>query len=157
MTLQNVRSLLWRGEDLGGTGAGTRELTLTSQLPAAGRPQIQSLAFVTSISVAGFLGTAQSSTLSGLNRIVHNKSPDYWMTLMATVATGGAPVAVQVPIAPLGIFFVPANMYSSATQPGLIVANSTWPIPVPLSGQGSMLVPTATAQTALTVDLVAEQ
>lgn len=157
MTLQNARALLWRGEDLGGTGAGTRELIVTSQTPAAGRPQIQSLAFVSSISVAGFLGTAQSSTLSALNRIVLNKSPDYWVTLYATIAAGGTPVACQVAIPPLGMFFVPANMYSSATQPGLIVANSTWPIPVPLSGTGTNLVPLATAQTAVTVDLVTEQ
>lgn len=157
MTLQNARALLWRGEDLGGTGAGTRELTLSSQLPAAARPQIQSLAFVTSINVAGFLGTAPVTALSGLNRLVHNKSPDYWVTLMGTVAVGGTPVAVQVPIPPLGLYFVPANMYSSATQPGIIVANSTWPIPVPLSGQGSSLLPVATNQTAVTVDLVSEQ
>lgn len=142
---------------MGGTGAGTRELITTSLLPAAGRPQIQSLAFVTSISVASFLGTAPISTLSGLNRIVHNKSPDYWVTLMGTLAAGGTPVAVQVSIPPLGLFFVPANMYSSATQPGLIVANSAWPIPVPLSGQGSTLVPVATNQTAVTIDLLSEQ
>lgn len=157
MALQNVRSLLWRGEDLGGTGSGTRELILSSQQAAAARPQIQSLAFVSSISIAAFLGAAQSSVLSGLNRIVHNKSPDYWVTLYASMATGGTAVAMQVPIPPLGMYFVPANVFSGAIQPGIVVANSTWPVPVPLSGTGSLVIPVATAMNALTIDLVQEQ
>lgn len=158
MALQNVRSLLWRGEDLGGTGAGTRELVLQTQQAAAARPQIQSLAFINSISISAFLGSSQSTTLSGLNRIVHNKSPDYWVTLYATVANGGTGIAVQVPIPPLGMFFVPANMYSSASvQPGRVVINSSWPVPIPLSGTGSSLIPIANATTAVTLDLLSEQ
>lgn len=103
------------------------------------------------------MGAAQSTVLSGLNRIVHNKSPDYWVTLYATIAAGNTPVPMQVPIPPLGMYFVPANVFSGAIQPGLIVANSAWPVPLPLSGSGSMVIPVATAQTAVTVDLVQEQ
>ncbi len=159
MTLQNVRSLLWRGEDLGGTGSGTRELIVPTQVAAAARPQIQSVSFVGSISVDAFLG-ARNSVIAGLNRIIVNKSPDYWVTLLASMASGSVGpgnYAISVPIPPLGFYFVPANVFSSSTQLGVVQANSAWPIPVPLSGTGFRVIPIATALTAITIDLVTEQ
>ena len=158
MALQNVRSLLWRGEDLGSMGGGTRELIVTTQVAAAARPQISSLAFVGTLNIAAFLGTAQNTAVQGLNRIIFNKSPDYWMTLLASVAAGGTAQPIQVPIPPLGSYFIPANVFSSASvQVGMLVMNSTWPIPLPISGVGSAVIPLATLQTALTADIMLEQ
>jgi hypothetical protein len=153
MGLQNVRALLWRGEDLGSTGAGTRELIVQTKLPASARPQISSMAFVSSLDISSFLGTTVPAGVTGLNRLVVNKSPDYWLTLWATVGSQ----AVQAAIAPLSTFFVPTNMVSGAAQAGLLTMNSTWPVLKPMTGTGFGSVPVASSTTALTVDLVVEQ
>lgn len=154
MTVQNVRSLLWRGEDLGSTGGGTRELIINTQAAAGARPQIASLGFVNSVNVGAFFGASQQAAITSLNRLVVNKSPDYWLTLTAQLANGGASTAITVPIPPLSTFFVPANMFGSAAT---LSINSAWPVPVPIAGTGASLVPQATAQSFMSADIVVEQ
>lgn len=154
MALQNVRSLLWRGEDLGYGSGNTREQIINLKVAAAARPTIATQGFVTSQSVTGYLGTTQIVSYNGLLRMLMNRSPDYWLTLtaMCVPAYGAAAVQIQIPLAPLQNLFLPNNVYGPAT----LTMNSTWPIPVPLSGASSATVPLATSTSAMTFDWLGE-
>lgn len=149
MTLQNVRALLWRGEDLGYGGGNTRELVTSTQVAASARPLLVTQSFTLLQDVTAYLGTTIVSGVRGQQRIIMNRSPRYFITLTAFVS--GQPV--QIPIAPLQNLYLPQNI----TGPATLTANSSWPIPVPLAGAaGTVPPPKSNGMTALTFDLMVE-
>lgn len=148
MTLQNARAFLWRGEDLGYGGGNTRELITSTTVAASARPLLVTLAFTTTLDISAYLPKAVIYGIAGQTRAIMNRSPRYFMTLTARYA--GAPI--QVPIAPLQIFFLPNLM----TGPGSLSINSTWPVPMPLSGASGSVLPIANGLTSLTVDILVE-
>lgn len=154
MALQNVRSLLWRGEDLGYGSGNTREQIVNTKVAAAARPLMATQGFVVSQVVTGYLGTQAIASYNGLLRMLMNRSPDYWLTLTAVCVPVGiaSPQAIQIPIAPLQNLFLPNNVYGPAT----ISINSTWPIPVPITGASGAFVPVATATSSMTFDWLGE-
>jgi hypothetical protein len=154
MTLQNVRSLLWRGEDLGYGSGNTREQIINTKVAAAARPLIVTQGFASSQVVTGYLGSNAIFSYNGILRMLMNRSPDFWMTLTAQClpALGASIVPIQIPIAPLQNLFLPNNIYGPAT----LSMNSNWPIPQPLAGAGAATVPLATATSVLTFDWLGE-
>lgn len=154
MALQHVRSLLWRGEDLGFGGGNTRELVTPTVVPAGGRPTIVTQAFVGTYTMPYFT-TSVTLALSGKNRFIVNRNARYWLTVNAVAASANgvaSGVPVSFSIAPLQMFFLPQNLIGPAT----ITMNSAWPIPQPLTGSPGGTVPLAQATNALTFDFVAE-
>lgn len=155
MALQNVRSLLWRGEDLGFGNGNSREVIVPSQVVAAARPTILTRSFVGSVDLSSVLATASPWPSHGRQRAIINRNANYWLTLQGfnyVNNTLGYNV-VSFPIAPLQMFFLPVNFGGTVT----LSANSAWPIPQPLTGSPGPNVPQATTQMALTFDLVLEQ
>jgi len=153
MALQNVRALLWRGEDLGFGGGNTREVIIQSQVAASARPQIITQSFIGSYPLGKLLTSTDNLVVSGKNRILVNRSPRHWLTVSATMGTGTGGLPVQIPVPPLQCVFLPQNIYGSGA---MILAGSLWPIPVPLTGATSAALPTTTPTTAMTFDLVLE-
>lgn len=152
MALQNVRSLLWRGEDLGYGGGNTREQIFNVTVPAGARPQMTTQGFAGAVPVTSLLGTTASIQQNGQLRVLMNRSPDYWITLTCLYFNGTGMGQVQIPIAPLQQLFLPQNLVG----PGTISANSTWPIPQPPAGSPGSQVPLASAQNILTFDWLDE-
>lgn len=148
MTLQNVRALMWRGEDLGYGGGNTREVITSTTVAASARPLLVTLAFTTTLDISAYLPKAVITGTPGQTRAIMNRSPRYFITLTARYA--GA--LIQIPIAPLQVFYLP----NLITGPGSLTINSLWPIPVPLSGASGVSLPIATGMTALTVDILVE-
>ena len=149
MTLQNVRALLWRGEDLGYGGGNTRELTTSTQVVASARPLLVTQSFTLIQDITPYLGTSVVSGVRGQQRVIMNRSPRYFITLNAVVNG----LAVQIPIAPLQNFYLPQNVIGPAT----LTANSTWPIPLPMTGASGVTMQLANGMTAITFDLMVEQ
>lgn len=154
MALQNVRSLLWRGEDLGYGSGNTREQIINTKVAAAARPLIVTQGFVTSQSITGYTGTALIASFVGRLRMLMNRSPDYWLTLSAMIQPfqSATAVAIQIPIAPLQSLYLPNNVFGPAT----LTVNSNWPIPVPPAGAPSTTVPLASTTSTMTFDWLAE-
>ena len=154
MTLQNVRSLLFRGEDLGIGGGNTRELITPSQTVAVARPTIMTRAFTGSLDLSSLLPVSFPLSSVGRNRVLVNRNPRAWLTLTANVYndTTGTATVVQIPVPPLQPYFLPANMGNSVK----VTANSSWPIPVPLTGATLVAAPLVTPLNALTIDLILE-
>lgn len=154
MALQNVRSLLWRGEDLGYGSGNTREQIINTKVAAAARPLMATQGFVLTQTMTGYLGSNVIASYNGLLRMVMNRSPDFWMTLTAMCVPSGvqSPQTIQIPIAPLQNLFLANNIYGPAT----LSINSTWPIPVPMTGASSAVVPLATGTSAMTFDWLGE-
>lgn len=149
MPLQNVRALLWRGEDLGYGGGNTRELITSTQVAASARPLLITQSFTLIQDITAYLGLTVASGVRGQLRVIMNRSPRYFITLNAVV--NGLPV--QMPIAPLQNLYLPQNVVGPAT----LTANTTWPIPIPITGASGAVMRTANGTTALTFDLMVEQ
>ena len=162
MTLQNVRSMLFRGEDLGYGGGSTREWITPSQAVAAQRPLILAQGFYGSTTqLTQLLGVSAnpSAAVVGLNRFIVNRSSQYWMNLTGPVAYGNSAagiLTVTLPIPPLGMLFLPWTFYGGVTTVTLS-ADNPWPL-VTNSGQpAGYPPPTAGSSTGLTYDYVQEQ
>lgn len=149
MTLQNVRALMWRGEDLGYGGGNTRELTTSVQIAASARPLLVTQSFTTTQDITPYFGTSVVSGVRGQLRAIMNRSPRYFITLNAILNN----VAIQIPIAPLQTLYLPQTIVGPAS----LSANSAWPIPLPMSGVNVGTVPIANGMTAITYDLMVEQ
>lgn len=157
MTIQNARGYRFRGEDLGTFGTGnTREVTVTNTVTAAGRPLITTMAYTGGSVSAAIIGTP-TVAVTGLNRVIVNRSPKFYMTLTATInpsASGQGAQTVQIPIAPLQSFFLPVTMNATGAT---MAFNSTWPIPGPLNPAANFSTPTpATTTQTLTFDYIQE-
>jgi len=147
MALQNVRALMWRGEDLGFGGGNTRELITSTQVAASARPLLVTQSFTTTQDISPYLSA--STGPRGQIRSIMNRSPRYFITLKATLEGS----LVEIPIAPLQTLYLPQTI----TAPASLVINSTRPIPVPASGASSATMLLATGMTAITADIMVER
>lgn len=158
MALQNVRSLLWRGEDLGFGNGNARELIIPTQVAAGARPALITQGFVGTFNVGGLLQGTVTLVLHGKNRVIVNRNARYWITLNCHAAASNnqsTGINLQIPVPPLQMVFLPQNVISVGGT-ATISMNSSWPIPQPLSGSPGVSVPTATSTNALTFDWVTE-
>jgi hypothetical protein len=155
MALQNQRALYWRGEDLGYGGGNTRENTVTMTVPASSRPNLQTMVLRGTAAIPLLLSNPALTSILPNIRCVVNRSPLYYMTLIATCApfgSGAAQTLVHLPIPPLQTLFLPNNIVMDANTQ--IVANSTFTVPVPVGNVASVLIATSTQ--ALTFDVLQE-
>ena len=81
MTLQNVRSLLWRAEDLGFGNGNAHEYAIPTQVVAQARPVVLTRAFVGSCDVTALLAVTSPWPTNGKQRIIVNRNPRYWITV----------------------------------------------------------------------------
>lgn len=139
MALQNIRALRILAEDLSFGAGNSKDVTMAQTVAAAARPIMQTVGFAGSTS-ASFIGTGTPS-LSGTIRALTSRSPNYFMTLTATLNG----TAVTIPIPPLATVFLPLGLSGSS---GTLAANYTG---APAG------VPIASATTRLTVDCAIEQ
>jgi len=153
MALQNVRSLLWRAEDLGFGNGNAREYVIPITVPAAARPVMFTRAFAGSCDVTALLAVTSPWPTNGKQRVIVNRNPRYWITVAGTMNTTavGTGNAASFPIAPLQMFFLPVNFAATT-----VTANSAWPIAQPLTGSPGATVPLATTTTQLTFDILGE-
>lgn len=156
MALQNQRALYWRAEDLGYGGGNTRENTVTMTVAASVRPNLQTYVLRGPLAFPLQLPTPASTSILPNVRAIINRSPIFYMTLIATIApfgSGAAQTVVHLPIAPLAVLFLPNNIVNDANTQ--LVPNSTFPVPV-VPGTIST-VPIAASTNAITFDLLVEQ
>jgi hypothetical protein len=155
MALQNQRALYWRAEDLGFGGGNTRENTVRMTVQASARPVLQTYVTRGQIFLPQALMAPSLSSVAPQIRAIVNRSPCYYLTLIATLqpfGTGGTAMPIHLPIPPLQTLFLPNNVVSdSATQ---VVANSTFPLP---NSTGAASVPVASSTTPITFDVLVEQ
>lgn len=149
MALQNVRALLWRGEDLGAGSGNTREVVSRSQVGASARPSNLTQSFVGAFNLGALLKASVTLTVSGKNRVIVNRSKNYWITINASLGTAAGPLSVSIPVPPMQSVFLPQNLHGAGAT---ISMNSAWPLPVPLSGSTVGMAPQATLLIALTFD-----
>jgi hypothetical protein len=155
MALQNLRALQWRGEDLGFGGGNTRENTVSQTVPASSRPLLQTYIVRGALVLPTSLGSPNLAALLPQCRAVINRSPVYFITVIATLAplgSGATASVVHMPVPPLQTLFLPPNIQGDANTQ--VVANSTLPIAVAPGTTAS--VPVAGGQNAITFDLLLE-
>lgn len=156
MALQNQRALYWRAEDLGYGGGNTRENTVSMTVVASARPNLQTYILRGTLAFPLGLTTPVSTSIAGQIRAVVNRSPIFYITVIATIApfgSGAAQTVVHMPIPPLQTLFLPNNIVNDANTQ--IVANSTFAVPVIPNTIST--VPVATNQNAITFDMLIEQ
>lgn len=161
MTLQNTRSLLFRGEDLSFGGASPKEAQVSTTTPATARPVIISLGFYGSTAqMNGYLGTmaVPTSAMAGLNRLIVNRSTRYWISLTAQLGASNSGLTtstITIPIAPRQAMFLPSTLF--ATTASLIATDSAWPLFIAPNQAAGVLPPTAGQTTMVNLDFIAEQ
>ena len=155
MALQNQRALYWRGEDLGYGGGNTRENTVTMTVAASSRPYLQTLVLRGTYASSLFLPNFALASILPNVRCVINRSPIFYITLIATIApfgSGAAQTVIHMPIAPLQSLFLPNNIVIDASTQ--VVMNSTFAVPVVALSVST--VPLASNQNSITFDVFAE-
>ena len=161
MALQNTRALLFRGEDTSYGGAAAKEVVWTTTAVASARPVLMSLGFVGSTTqLNNLIGLTMNvaAAMGGLNRLIVNRSPTFWMTLTCRLgyANAGASIyTIAIPIAPRQMMFLPHTVYADGTT--LLAADSAWPLSLPPGPAAGYTPPQAGSVNTVNFDWVAEQ
>ncbi len=161
MALQNTRAILFRGEDTSYGGAAAKEVIWPTTAPAAARPIVMSLGFVGSTTqLNNFIGPIVNvnAAMGGLNRLLVNRSPTFWMTLLCRLGNANSSASiytVAIPIAPRQIMFLPHTVFTDGTS--LLQADSGWPLALPPGPAAGYQPPQAGTTSTVNFDWVQEQ
>lgn len=161
MALQNTRAFLFRGEDTSYGGAAAKEVIWPTTAVASARPILMSLGFVGStVQLNNLIGLTMNvnAAMGGLNRLVVNRSPTYWMTLTCRLGYANASAqtyTIALPIAPRQMMFLPHNVYVDGTS--LLMADSGWPLTLPPGLSAGYTPPQAGTINTVNFDWMAEQ
>jgi hypothetical protein len=133
MPANNLRALQWTGESYDSGPGNTRTINWP---PAGPTPLVQVAApSISSISfTVPYLNASQwfAPTTSG-EVLIRNRN-EYWLTLQCTVTTSnGATNTVSIPVAPLGLVFLPPTVTAIVSIQGGNLFDGSQSVPV--SGQ----------------------
>lgn len=152
MALQYTKTVSWNGEDLGFGGQRITRKSFAATAQGTQPPVVVTPSFLQSTTLpTQLLGGLFSFTQFGLNRLIVNRSPRFFMTLVCQVSDSLAKPAHFV-IPPLQTLFLPQNCTSASAT---MYADSTFPYPLP-PGANAASIPKAGSVTSLTFDFVRE-